>query len=95
MTHVLLLLGCAVAIYLACEWFINAVEWLGARLQVGSIAVGSVLAAVGTALPESVVTLVAVVFGRSPKPTRSRSAPRWADRWSSGRSPTGSLERCC
>lgn len=65
MTHVLLLVGCAVAIYLACEWFINAVEWLGARLQVGSIAVGSVLAAVGTALPESVVTLVAVVVGRS------------------------------
>jgi cation:H+ antiporter len=65
MIHVLLLLGCAVAIYLACEWFINAVEWLGARLQVGSIAVGSVLAAVGTALPESVVTLVAVVVGRS------------------------------
>ena len=66
MGHVLLLLGCAVVIYLACEWFINAVEWLGARLQVGSVAVGSVLAAVGTALPESVVTLVAVVFGGTP-----------------------------
>lgn len=65
MVHVLLLLGCAVVIYLACEWFVNAVEWLGARLQVGSIAVGTILAAVGTALPESVVTLVAVVFGGS------------------------------
>jgi cation:H+ antiporter len=65
MVHILLLLGCAVVIYLACEWFINAVEWLGARMQVGSIAVGSVLAAVGTALPESVVTLVAVLFGGS------------------------------
>jgi cation:H+ antiporter len=64
-THVLLLLGCAVTIYLACEWFVNAVEWLGARLKLGSLAVGTVLAAVGTALPESVVTLVAVVFVHS------------------------------
>jgi cation:H+ antiporter len=61
--HVLLLLGCAVVIYLACEWFVNAVEWLGLQLNVGPTAVGTVLAAVGTALPESVVTLVAVTFG--------------------------------
>ena len=63
MYHVLLLLACAVAIYVACEWFVNAVEWLGVRLQVGPVAVGTVLAAAGTALPESVVTLVAVLFG--------------------------------
>jgi len=61
--HVLLLLACAVVIYLACEWFVNAVEWLGLQLNVGSMAVGTILAAVGTALPESVVTLVAVTFG--------------------------------
>ncbi|MDQ6616180.1 MAG: sodium:calcium antiporter [Actinomycetota bacterium] len=65
MVHVLLLAGSAVAIYLACEWFINAVEWLGLRLNVGKMAVGTLLAAIGTALPESVVTFVAVVFGRS------------------------------
>jgi len=61
--HVVLLLACAVVIYLACEWFVNAVEWLGVRLEVGPVAVGTVLAAAGTALPESVVTLVAVLFG--------------------------------
>jgi cation:H+ antiporter len=61
--HVLLLAGCAVVIYLACEWFVNAVEWLGVRLKVGPVAVGTILAAAGTALPESVVTLVAVLFG--------------------------------
>jgi cation:H+ antiporter len=65
--HVVLLIGCAVAIYLACEWFVNAVEWLGRRLKVGSVAVGTVLAAIGTALPESVVTFVAVVFGTTPE----------------------------
>jgi cation:H+ antiporter len=61
--HVILLLSCAVVIYLACEWFVNAVEWLGVQLKFGPIAVGTILAAAGTALPESVVTLVAVLFG--------------------------------
>jgi len=61
--HVFLLLACAAMIYLACEWFVNAVEWLGVRLKIGSLAVGTVLAAAGTALPESVVTLVAVLTG--------------------------------
>jgi cation:H+ antiporter len=61
--HVLLLLVCAVAIYLSCEWFVNAIEWLGVRLRVGGVAVGTILAAAGTALPESVVTLMAVLFG--------------------------------
>jgi cation:H+ antiporter len=61
--HVVLLVACAVVIYLACEWFVNAVEWLGVQLKVGPVAVGTVLAAAGTALPESVVTLVAVLFG--------------------------------
>jgi cation:H+ antiporter len=64
--HVTLLIGCAIAIYLACEWFVNAVEWLGVRLNMGTIAIGTVLAAIGTALPESVVTLVAVTMGHSP-----------------------------
>ncbi|MFC5185587.1 sodium:calcium antiporter [Actinomadura harenae] len=63
MWHFVLLIACAVAIYLSCEWFVNAVEWLGHRLNVGRMAVGTVLAAFGTALPESVVTLVAVTSG--------------------------------
>jgi cation:H+ antiporter len=63
--HFVLLIACAVAIYLSCEWFVNAVEWLGRRLKVGTMAVGTVLAAFGTALPESVVTFVAVVFGET------------------------------
>ncbi|MBT0767570.1 sodium:calcium antiporter [Kineosporia sp. J2-2] len=61
--HFVLLIVCAVAIYLSCEWFVNAVEWLGQRLNVGKMAVGTILAAFGTALPESVVTLVAVTTG--------------------------------
>lgn len=63
MTHVALLIACAAAIYFSCDWFVNAVEWLGRRLNVGGMAVGTILAAFGTALPESVVTLVAVTTG--------------------------------
>src|SRR5262249_10325326 len=40
------------------------VEWVGRKAGVSQTAVGTVLAAFGTALPESVVTFVAVVFGR-------------------------------
>lgn len=54
------------AIYLACEYFVNGIEWCGRRLNLGATAVGSVLAAFGTALPESAVTFVAVVFGHTP-----------------------------
>jgi len=60
-----LLLGSAVVIYIACEYFVNAVEWVGHHFGVSRTAVGTVLAAFGTALPESVVTLVAVVFGKT------------------------------
>ncbi|WP_116089737.1 sodium:calcium antiporter [Sphingomonas crusticola] len=60
-----LLMGSALAIYFSCKLFVNGVEWVGRKLAVGQQATGSVLAAFGTALPESVVTLVAVAFGAS------------------------------
>jgi len=61
---VVLFLLCAAAIYLSCEYFVNGVEWVGRHLGIGATATGTVLAAFGTALPESAVTFVAVVFGR-------------------------------
>jgi cation:H+ antiporter len=64
MLTALLFLGSAAAIYFACEFFVNGVEWLGRKLGVGETATGTILAAFGTALPESAVTFVAVVFGR-------------------------------
>ena len=62
----LVLLGSAAVIYLACELFVNGVEWIGHRFDVGQKATGTILAAFGTALPESVVTFVAVAFGATP-----------------------------
>jgi cation:H+ antiporter len=55
----------AALIYWACEYFVNGVEWCGKHLRLGSMAIGAVLAAFGTALPESSVTFIAVVFGRN------------------------------
>jgi cation:H+ antiporter len=63
--HLLLLVASAAAIYFSCELFVNAVEHLGRLLRIGTLAVGTVLAAVGTALPESVVTGVAVTQGHT------------------------------
>jgi cation:H+ antiporter len=64
MLTAVLFLASAAAIYFACEFFVNGVEWLGRRLGVGETATGTILAAFGTALPESAVTFAAVVFGR-------------------------------
>ena len=61
-----LFIGAAVLIYLSCAFFVNGVEWLGVRLKVSRTATGTILAAFGTALPESAVTFVAVAFGTSP-----------------------------
>src|ERR1700743_1336835 len=61
----LILLAAAAVIYVACELFVNGVEWIGHRFDMGQKSTGTILAAFGTALPESVVTFVAVAFGVS------------------------------
>ena len=59
-----LLLAAAFALIIGgAMLFTNAIEWAGNRLDLGERAVGSLLAAVGTALPESVIPLVAVLAG--------------------------------
>src|SRR6201985_2752009 len=57
-----LLLIVAFAVILAgALLFTNAVEWLGHRLGLGEGAVGSILAAVGTAMPETLIAIVALL----------------------------------
>jgi cation:H+ antiporter len=58
-----LLLGAFVVILLGAELFTNGIEWFGRHLNLAEGAVGSVLAAVGTALPETMIPLVAILFG--------------------------------
>jgi cation:H+ antiporter len=50
-----------VGILLGAAFFTNAVEILGGRLGMRQGAVGSLLAAVGTALPESMIAIVAIL----------------------------------
>ena len=70
MTIVELFLSLA-AILGAAVLFTNAVEILGERLEMGSGSVGSILAAVGTALPETMIPVVAIFgalfLGRDPQ----------------------------
>lgn len=55
----------ALGIILAgCELFTNGIEWTGSKLNLSQGAVGSVLAAVGTALPETLVPIVALLVVR-------------------------------
>jgi cation:H+ antiporter len=59
-----LLLAVSFALIVAgAALFTNGVEWLGHRMNLGQSAVGSLLAAVGTALPESIIPVVAVLAG--------------------------------
>lgn len=63
MLNVVYLLGSLVVILIGAELFTNAIEWLGKKLNLNQGAVGSVLAAVGTALPETVVPIIALLSG--------------------------------
>ena len=57
-----LLLALSFAVILAgALLFTNAVEWIGHRLKLGEGAVGSLLAAVGTAMPETLIAIVALL----------------------------------
>jgi hypothetical protein len=58
----IVLLPASFAILLAgALLFTNAIEWFGSRLELGQGAVGSLLAAVATALPESLIPVVAII----------------------------------
>ena len=59
----LILAGAFVVILLGAELFTNGIEWFGRKLELAEGAVGSVLAAVGTALPETMIPIIAILFG--------------------------------
>jgi cation:H+ antiporter len=52
-----------VVILFGAQLFTNGVEWIGERFGLSEGAVGSVLAAIGTALPETVLPLIAILSG--------------------------------
>jgi cation:H+ antiporter len=62
MNDALILPVSLVVILFGAELFTNGIEWMGRKLGLGEGAVGSVLAAVGTALPETLIPIIAIVF---------------------------------
>jgi cation:H+ antiporter len=58
----LVLIFALFVILLGAELFTNGIEWFGRKLQLAEGAVGSVLAAVGTALPETMIPIIAILF---------------------------------
>ena len=59
---ILILIIAFVVILLGAELFTNGIEWFGRKLELAEGAVGSVLAAVGTALPETMIPIIAILF---------------------------------
>jgi cation:H+ antiporter len=59
----ILLLASFAVILAGALLFTNAVEWAGHRLELGEGATGSLLAAVGTAMPETLIPIVAIIGG--------------------------------
>ena len=62
---VLLALAAFAVIVVGAEVFTNGVEWLGIRLGMSEGATGSILAAFGTATPETMIPIIAIVFTNS------------------------------
>jgi len=58
-----LLLVALVLVFMAAQAFTNSLEFLGERLGVSEGVTGSIFAAVGTALPETIVPIVAILAG--------------------------------
>ncbi|WP_226833035.1 hypothetical protein [Acidithiobacillus ferridurans] len=80
--NILLLVAALLIILAGAEAFTNALEHLGDRLGISEGVTGSIFAAVGTALPETMVPVVAVFAATSGQPAHLGekwvSAPFWA-----------------
>jgi cation:H+ antiporter len=63
MINWLLLLIALGIILMGATVFTNGLEWFGKKMNLSDGAVGSIFAAIGTALPETLVPIVAITFG--------------------------------
>jgi cation:H+ antiporter len=59
---IIMLLASLGLILLSCAVFVNAIEWFGKKLNLHQGIVGSILAAIGTALPETIIPIIAIFF---------------------------------
>src|ERR1035437_10428541 len=59
----LVLIGSIVLVFISSLLFVNALEWLGHHLKLGSSFVGAILSPLFTSLPELIVILIAIFSG--------------------------------
>ncbi|MGE4547516.1 MAG: sodium:calcium antiporter [Desulfurella sp.] len=59
---IILLLLSIFLIVIASEAFTNSLEYIGSKLKLSQAVIGSILAAVGTALPETILPIIAILF---------------------------------
>ena len=60
-THFTIASIALISIVLSCILFTNAIEFLGNKLKLGNDATGSILAVIGTGLPELIVPIIAIL----------------------------------
>ena len=61
-TSLILLVFSLFFILFVCAIFTNAIEWFGKVMNLSHGVTGSILAAIGTALPETIIPIIAIVF---------------------------------
>jgi cation:H+ antiporter len=62
MTTFAWLIGSLLLVLASAHLFTNGVEWLGKRLGFSHGIIGSILAGVGTAMPETIIPVIAILF---------------------------------
>ena len=63
MGNILMLFLALGIILLGATVFTNGLEWFGKKMNLSDGAVGSIFAAIGTALPETLIPIIAILFG--------------------------------
>ena len=54
--NIALFLVSILLVFIGCDLFTNGIEWIGHKFKLSESVVGSILAAIGTALPETIHT---------------------------------------
>ncbi len=63
MFNTFMLIVALAVILLGATVFTNGLEWFGKKMNLTDGAVGSLFAAIGTALPETIIPIIAILFG--------------------------------
>src|SRR5215207_4614948 len=90
---ILILVIALLIILLGAELFTNGIEWFGRKLELAEGAVGSVLAAVGTALPETMIPIIAILVAPFMLATLAMFVTGVAVLWQARHRPTGDVMR--